>query len=134
VSLNNLPNSIQGTQFERDLRGLEDITRSSNKEIQEERRVGRLLIVMIHATSSYVGLKSKGAVKLLMGTRLNKMSYSYLIDGKNRLLAIKDDKGHIKARSIIRLLWDGEKPVLFLEKIYPDILDEKLTHELVDLC
>ncbi len=43
-----------------------------------------------------------------------------LMDGKNRLLAIKDKKGKIVARCMLRLLWDGEQPVLYRETFYPN--------------
>lgn len=50
----------------------------------------------------------------------NKCLLSYLLDGKNRMIAIKDENGKIMARSIFRLLWDEKEktPVLFLERIY----------------
>ncbi|MFT4552865.1 MAG: hypothetical protein ACI9S8_001497 [Chlamydiales bacterium] len=46
---------------------------------------------------------------------------SYLTDGKNRAVTIKDKSGKIVARRILRFLWDTEhdKPVLFMEKLYP---------------
>ncbi len=52
---------------------------------------------------------------------LNKCLLDYCLDGKNRLLAVKDASGKIVARCIFRLLWDEEKgrPVLFQERIYP---------------
>jgi hypothetical protein len=43
----------------------------------------------------------------------------YLMDGKNRLVAIKDSNGRIAARCLLRLMWDGENPVLYQERIYP---------------
>ena len=53
----------------------------------------------------------------------SKALLAYLMDGKNRILAVKTAEGpsgKILARCIIRLLWDGEKPVLFCERVYPD--------------
>lgn len=49
---------------------------------------------------------------------LNRCLLAYLMDGKNRLLAIKNSSGRIEARTILRLLFDGDKPVLFQERIY----------------
>ena len=50
---------------------------------------------------------------------LNKGLLGYLLDGKNRLIVVKDDsEGKILGRALLKLLWDGEKPVLFLERIY----------------
>lgn len=56
---------------------------------------------------------------------LNKGFLGYLVDGKNRLLAIKDKKGKIVARCMLRLLWDGNGPVLYRERFYPDIISPK---------
>lgn len=51
---------------------------------------------------------------------LNKCLLGYILDGKNRLVAVKDDTGKIVARSIFRILWDKKEkiPVLFQEVIY----------------
>ena len=45
---------------------------------------------------------------------------SYLMDGKYRILAIKDQNGKLIARRMIKILWDKkqESPVLFFEKFY----------------
>lgn len=42
------------------------------------------------------------------------------MDGKNRLIAIKDETGRIMARVIFRVLWDTKenKPVLLKERFY----------------
>lgn len=53
---------------------------------------------------------------------LNVCLMAYVLDGKNRLLAIKDPtNGRILARCIFCLLWNREKhkPILFQERIYP---------------
>lgn len=57
---------------------------------------------------------------------LNKCLLAYLMDGKNRLLAIKDPNGIILMRSILRILWDekAQEPVLFMEAIYPGATSE----------
>jgi hypothetical protein len=47
---------------------------------------------------------------------------AYVLDGKNRMLAIKDSTDQrILARCILRLLWDtaNNRPALFQEEIYP---------------
>lgn len=49
----------------------------------------------------------------------NKALLSYLLDGKTRLFQIKDDKGVMVARTIVRILLDEkDEPVLFQEGIY----------------
>ncbi len=64
----------------------------------------------------------------------NKCLPAYLIDGKNRLLAIKDKTGKIRMRAIFRVLWDdrNRKPVLFMEKIYPEVAQQDLSKVLCD--
>lgn len=49
----------------------------------------------------------------------NKGLLGYLIDGKNRLLAIKNGD-RIVARCMLRLLWDGTQPVIYRDRFYPD--------------
>ncbi len=58
---------------------------------------------------------------------LNKCLMAYLLDGKHRLLAIKDPSGKIVGRSIIRLLWDEkqQEPILMQERIYPKELSSE---------
>ena len=52
--------------------------------------------------------------------QLNKNLLGYVVDGKVRMIAVKERSGKIAARSIIKLLWDAEqrKPVLFMERVY----------------
>ncbi len=52
----------------------------------------------------------------------NKCLLAYCLDGKNRLLAVKDGSGKIVARCIFRILLDKRSgsPVLFQDRIYPD--------------
>lgn len=66
----------------------------------------------------------------------SKCLLAYVEDGKNRLLAIKDSTGTIKARAILRLLWDpkNQQPVLFLERIYPNKVSRKFEETLVNLA
>lgn len=49
------------------------------------------------------------------------------MDGKNRIIAIKDSSGKIVARALFRLLWNPKtkKAVLFQDPIYPHPLSEK---------
>lgn len=56
---------------------------------------------------------------------LNKGLLGYMVDGKNKLLAVKGPDGRMRARCLLRLLWDGEKPVLFMEKMYPGKITAK---------
>ena len=53
---------------------------------------------------------------------LNKGLMGYCLDGKVRMLAVKNATGKIVARALIKLLKkdDLDEPVLFLERLYPD--------------
>ncbi len=52
--------------------------------------------------------------------KYNKCLLSYVLDGKNRAIVVKNKQGKIVARSVLRILWDPQKkePVLFMEKLY----------------
>ena len=79
------------------------------------------------------GTQIQGSCQRIDGDpKYNKCLLAYLLDGKNRLIAIKDKEGNIVARSILRLLWDTNKkcPVLMQEKVYKNILDESLEEAL----
>lgn len=69
------------------------------------------------------GTDVEGSCQHVAGSpQLNKCLLGYTNDGKNRMIAIKDPKtGKIVARTIIKMLWSKEtqKPVLYLEAIYP---------------
>lgn len=50
----------------------------------------------------------------------NKCLLNYILDGKNRLVVLRDQEGHLRARSILRLLWNNttDSPVLYQERVY----------------
>ena len=66
------------------------------------------------------GTEVAGSCQRVDGTpELNKNLLGYVVDGKCRMIAIKEG-GRIAARSIIKLLWDdaAKKPVLLAERVY----------------
>ena len=71
------------------------------------------------------------------GSSLNVCLMAYVLDGKNRILCIKDPiTGKILARCIFRLLWNPKynQPVLFQERIYPSPCDyEELLNKLAEI-
>ena len=72
------------------------------------------------------GTQVQGSCQRIDGDpKLNKCLLAYLLDGKNRMIAIKDKNGNIVARSILRLLWDKKKecPVLMQERNYSNIME-----------
>jgi hypothetical protein len=71
------------------------------------------------------GTEVDGSCQIVDGSPdLNKCLLAYVRDGKNRLIAIKNKEGKIKARAIVRLLLDAatNQPVIFLEESYPHLL------------
>ncbi len=52
---------------------------------------------------------------------LNQHLLGYVIDGKNRLLCVKNQHGELIARRIFRIMHDTNRksPVLFMERVYP---------------
>lgn len=50
----------------------------------------------------------------------NKCLINYILDGKNRIVVLKNADGYIQARVLIRLLWDDKlkQPVLYRERLY----------------
>lgn len=69
------------------------------------------------------GTEIDGSCQRIDGNPANtKGLIAYVLDGKNRMLAIKDKKtGKIQARCLLKILLDNDaqKPVLFQERIYP---------------
>lgn len=52
---------------------------------------------------------------------LNKCLLAYILDGKNRILCVKDDKNKIVGRVLLRLLLkENDEPALFMERYYGD--------------
>jgi hypothetical protein len=73
-----------------------------------------------------LGTEVPGSCQRIDGDpNLNKCLLSYLMDGKNRAIVVKNKSGNIVARAILRILWDDVKkePVLFQERSYPLVLD-----------
>lgn len=58
----------------------------------------------------------------------------YIMDGKNKLLVVKDKNGKIVARALISLVWDGKKPVLYRETFYPTTITKAQENALNDLA
>jgi len=52
---------------------------------------------------------------------LNRCLLGYVLDGKCRVLVIKDGTRKIIARAIIKILLQGDRPVLLLEPVYPEL-------------
>ncbi len=116
--IENAIGALIGYEIANDLRGLlEELTR--NRQVQE------LLLIDTDDWQDLLlsGTEVSGSCQRVDGTpHLNKCLLAYMIDGKNRMLAMKEERsGKIQARALFRILWDPEKeePVLFLDRIYP---------------
>ena len=75
------------------------------------------------------GTQVQGSCQRIDGEpSLNKCLLAYLLDGKIRMLAVKDKDDKIVARSILRLLWDAKSgsPVLMQERAYSNVMDASL--------
>jgi hypothetical protein len=68
---------------------------------------------------------------------LNKGLLGYLLDGKIRMLTIKAADGpneKIIGRAMLKLLWDGSKPVLFLEQPYINRREAIYREKLIEMA
>ncbi|MEX1012587.1 MAG: hypothetical protein WD595_06665 [Waddliaceae bacterium] len=115
-----LCNEIQEEEFVNDLREIQHAFKpqmSVYKKVIDTDKPFYLL------TAGQVG----GSCQRLDGSPgLNKCLTGYLIDGKNRMIALVDEQGNLKGRSFIRLLLDKDnQPVLFLERAYPGNMSDK---------
>jgi hypothetical protein len=80
------------------------------------------------------GTEIESCQKVTGDCSLNKCLLAYVLDGKNRLLAIKDSAGKIMARGILRILWNATQPVLFLERLYPTNISPEMEEALKDFA
>ncbi|WP_257267009.1 hypothetical protein [Endozoicomonas sp. ONNA2] len=63
----------------------------------------------------------------------NKALMSYVMDGRNAMIVRKSQKGNIQSRSVIRMVLDqDDRPALFLEKAYPEVLYKKTNLMFID--
>lgn len=68
------------------------------------------------------GTEIQGSCQDINGDpKLNKGLLGYIMNGQNLLIAAVDQSGKIQARALLRLLWNGERPVLLLEPRYGNL-------------
>jgi hypothetical protein len=114
----NLP-LLKGTEFLNDIQGqINSFTKTTSPQDEE---------AVVIDTEDPIDLVLSGEEVLQSCQRVdgdpeyNKGLLGTLLDGKIRMIAVKSKKGaegKILARALLKILWDGEKPVLFLERFY----------------
>lgn len=112
----------EGETFKNDVEGFLVLLAQSEKPAKENPYKG-LQLTFTNDPNDYLlcGTEVLGSCQsITKDAKFNKCLLSYLLDGKNRLIAIKDPTGKILNRSIIRLLWDDKQkqPTLFQEGAY----------------
>ena len=81
------------------------------------------------------GTEVDGSCQSIHREGTNKCLLGYVLDGKNRLVAVKNKDGEIVARCILKMLWDEERPVLLQERVYLKFsVDDKVKKALANLC
>lgn len=74
------------------------------------------------------GTEVGGSCQRINGNpNLNKALMGYVMDGKYRIIVIKDEHEIIVGRAVLRLLFDEKRgePVLFYEQVYPGTLKQE---------
>jgi len=122
-------------QFKHDIDGLVKGLKSARKTPSVQDWTGWKIVDTDHFWSLFMaGTDVEGSCQSVDGNPdLNKCLMAYVMDGKNRMLAIQNADGVTVARCILRLLWDSQNnvPVLFLEEIYPETIRRDLYEALV---
>lgn len=128
----------QGHQIRQDLESLKKLL--SGEENTPRLSVDTLMVEETDAWEDLLlsGTEVLGSCQNINGdSNLNKCLLDYILDGKNKMIALKDSSGTILVRAIIRLLWDSvlEKPVLYRERIYQNNgVPQKGINALDEMC
>jgi hypothetical protein len=110
---------LQEGEFQRDLNDLKELL----LPLQKTMSIKEWIAVDTDSAEDIqaCGTEVLGSCQNIHGdAELNKCLLSYLLDGKIRMIAIKNKEGKIMARCMIRILWDSaaKEPVLFQERTY----------------
>ena len=94
-------------EFQNDLKGLSETLEKLNKV---SHYLGWKIVDSDDPCDLFLaGTEVEGSCQRINGEpRHNKCLLAYVLDGKNRIFAIKDETGRLKARAMMRLLWDGQ--------------------------
>jgi hypothetical protein len=107
-------------QFKQDLLDLENAL--SIKKPEKSLSLGKWTIVDTDNPEDLFicGTEVLGSCQSINSFGHNKCLLGYPLDGKNRLIAVKNESGEIVTRAIFRILWDktNRTPVLLKERTY----------------
>lgn len=128
--LNELANYCKGTQFANDIDGwlrlMQPVVSRSDYQVSDTDHPNHLLLL---------GEEVEGSCqKITGGADYNQGLLGYMLNGYNRAIVVTDKSGTIAARSLLRLYWDGERPVLYQERFYTRSNDPKLKELVRAMC
>ncbi|NGX43631.1 MAG: hypothetical protein K940chlam7_01929, partial [Chlamydiae bacterium] len=115
-------------------------------DLEELKHLGRVKITQAEYTILesddpcdllLIGTEVRGSCQAVNGTpSLNKCLVGYLINGEILPIVVKDAKGKIVARSVMRLLWDekNQKPVILQERLYDNTERPEVTKAINDMA
>ena len=95
-----------------------------------QKDVNDTVCTIVDEPEDYISIakETEGCQSVDGDPKLNKGLIGYIVDGKNRIIAVKDRKtGKLVARSLLRLLWDKKEyqPALLLERMYPSAMKDQ---------
>jgi hypothetical protein len=140
---NPLIGSILG--YLRKLQGVDEVFRQDMEELQTILKPAPsktsdtgAQCTLVDAAQDFLlmGEETGGCQSVDGDPELNKCLLGYLMDGKNRLIAVKDKSGKLLARAILRLLWDEQhqRPVLMLERVYTMHTNPAYTQAILEMA
>ena len=118
-------------QWSRDIEGFAKTLREAKLRLPKENAYAKWKIGITRDPVDMLLLaKETAGCQSIDGTpALNKCALAYVIDHKNSAVVIRDEQGKIKARAILRVLYDkaNKTAVLFLERHYASVSDSSLS-------
>ena len=110
-----------GLEFQNDIRHAIEMYKSTTSKLPTRIRNWTVVDSDDPCDLLLAGTEVTGSCQRISGDPFfNKCLLGYILNGENRILAVKNSSGQIVARRIFRLLWDetAHSPVLFMEKTY----------------
>lgn len=107
-----IPNSLE---FKNDVKGILKALRSKAESWQKIESTDYWEDFLLMGTEV-----SNSCLRIDGDPKFNKCLLAYILDGKNKVIIVRDAEGKIAARSVLRILWSQrqQSPVLFMERVY----------------